>query len=221
MRGWLGTALAVLALAAPIAAARVAGAQDYAAPKRGAVLQFSLARSGAPAERMAVTIRAVERDLVTAGTVSGRTRYVARMARGIFTAEIAEASAIYRHDYQPAALAKLWPLAAGRGVTLSGRLLAATAAEFKPTSGFLPIGAYEARFAVREKITVVTTAGPFEVFVIARDIQRRDSQGKPLQRETGEIWFAPAIGWQIRSEMRTDGPKGTASRVEIVDVAGN
>jgi len=74
---------------------------------------------------------------------------------------------------------------------------------------------------VREKITVVTTAGPFEVFVITRDIQRRDSQGKPLQRETGEIWFAPAIGWQIRSEMRTDGPKGATSRVEIVDVAGN
>ena len=209
------------ALAAPLAAAPCAAAQDYVAPKRGAVLQFSLTRAGATAERMTVTIRAVERDVVTAGTVTGRSQYVARTARGIFTAEFAEANGVYRHDYQPAALAKLWPLAAGRTVTLTGKLLAANGADFKPTSGFLPIGDYEARFAVREKAVVVTAAGPFEIFIIARDIQRRDAQGKPLQRETGEIWFAPAIGWLVRSEMRTDGPKGTTSRVELLDVAGN
>ncbi len=197
-------------------------AQDYAAPRPGTVMQFSVARVSAAAnERMAVTIRAVERDTVSTSTASGRAQYLAKLARGIFTVEIAEAAIVYRHDYQPAALAKLWPLAAGRSVNLSGKLLAAPAADFKPKGDFAAIGSYEARFTVRERMPVITAAGPYDVFVITRDIQRRDAQGKPLQRETGEIWFAPELGWQIRSEMRTDGPKGTTSRIDLVAVAGN
>jgi len=196
-------------------------AQDYVAPRPGTVMQFSVARLPAPAnERMAVTIRAVERDTVSANTAAGRTQYLSKLARGVFTVEIAEAAIVYRHDYQPSALAKLWPLAPGRTVILSGKLLAAPAADFKPKGDFAAIGAYEARFTVRERLAVITAAGPFEIFVIARDIQRRDVLGKPMQRETGEIWFAPELGWQIRSEMRTDGPKGTTSRIELVDAAG-
>ena len=211
---WLGLAAAAL----PAGAA----AQDYVAPKPGVAFQFTVSRNpgGAASERMSITIRAVDRDIVSANTTAGRTQYIARLARGVFTFEIAEATIVFRHDYQPAALAKLWPLQPGKTAVLSGRLLAAPAKEFKPSGAFQAIGAYEARFAVRERVTVITTAGPFEVFVIARDIQRRDAQGKPLQRETGEIWFAPLLGWQVRSEMRTDGPKGGTSRIELVDVAG-
>ena len=210
-----------------------AAAQGYTAPKPGTVLQFTVARgtSAAAGERLAITILAAHGDVVTADTAAGRTQYVAKLARGIFTFEIAEAAIVFRHDYQPAALAKLWPLQPGKSAVLSGRLLAAPAKEFKPSGAFQrnapdrglplkPIGAYEARFAVRERVTVITSAGPFEVFAIARDIQRRDAQGKPLQRETGEIWFAPQLGWQVRSDMRTDGPKGGTSRIELVDVAG-
>ena len=199
-----------------------AAAQDYVAPKPGTVLQFTVARGqgSAAGERMAVTIRAADREIVSANTTAGRTQYIARLARGVFTFEIAEAAIVFRHYYQPAALAKLWPLQPRKSAVLTGRLLAAPAAAFMPTKAFHAIGSYEARFAVRERLAIITAAGPFEVFVITRDIQRRDAQGKPLQRETGEIWFAPQLGWQVRSEMRTDGPKGGTSRIELVDVAG-
>ena len=80
---WLGLAAAFLP--------RGAAAQDYVAPKPGVAFQFTLSRSpgGSASERMSITIRAVERDIVSANTTAGRTTYIARLARGVFTFEIA------------------------------------------------------------------------------------------------------------------------------------
>jgi len=109
---------ALLALVAALPAS-AAAAQDYVAPRPGTALQFTVARgqTAKPAERMAVTIRAVERDVVSANTASGRMQYIAKLARGIFTVEVAEAAIVYRHDYQPAAPRQA--LAAGRGPAIA------------------------------------------------------------------------------------------------------
>ncbi len=199
-----------------------AAAQSQVAPKPGTVLHFAVTRTqGTRAnqpERTIVTIRSTLGESTIAEVVArpANLRYVTRTYRGLFTHEVAEAGTIYRYEFDAAALGRLWPLASGRTATISGKLLAAPAAQFAPSAAFRVIGTYTAKFAVGERITTIMTAGPFDVFAVTRAIDRRDLQGRVFQSETGDLWYAPSLGWQVRAETRTTGPQAQVSRLELV-----
>lgn len=220
LRSALLSALAVIGSGALVHPPHAA-AQGQALPKPGTVLLFAVTRTlGArpiQPEQTIVTIRTVEGESGVADVLTqpANRRYLTRTYRGLFTYEVAETGTIYRHEFDAVALARLWPLGTGRSATITGRLLAAPATGFKPGAAFRAIGTYTANFTVRERLTTVMPAGPFDVFVIARAIERRDLQGRVFQRETGDAWYAPGLGWQVRSETQTAGPQPQTSRIEL------
>ena len=171
-------------------------------------------------EQSEVTIRARQGSAVSAEALTrpGNRRYAITVLRGLFTYDVAEEGSIYRHDFDVGALAKLWPLQPGRSVAFSGRLLSAPASGLQPRGPFRQIGTFRARFAAVRRMAVITAAGPFDVVVMERELERRDLGGRLIQRETGEIWFAAALGWQVRADMRSHAPRQTGHLIELTAV---
>jgi hypothetical protein len=215
-------------LAPPLPGAGEAAAEEYAAPAPGTVLRFAVTRwqggqrpaTATPSEQSEVTIRTRQGAAVSAEALTrpGDRRYSITVLRGLFTYEVAEQGSVFRHDFDVGALAKLWPLRPGRSVAFSGRLLSAPASGLEPRGPFRQIGTFRAKVTVAHRMAVITAAGPFDVVVIGRELERRDLGGQLIQRETGEIWFAAALGWQVRADMRSHAPRPTGHLIELTAV---
>jgi hypothetical protein len=144
-----------------------------------------------------------------------------RRLRSLFSFLIEQHNGILLHDFDKAALRRLWPLVSGKRVDVTSTLYigpekTVAAAKAKLRQGRKVVY----RYTVEEAQSAKLPAGTFRTFVIQRTWQSQNADGSVAEAGIDRVWLATDIGWIVRLERKiTAGPrKGTLRRLVAVRV---
>lgn len=225
MWSFAGATTGLLALFTGVLAAQSTAAETgtrYTAPARGLEVAFADVRNGkidGTQPSVVQRLTAVRGDMVsftewtrTGGLIISQKH---DRLRSIFSVRIQYYNGTILHDFDGAALRRLWPLTPGRTATVHATLyfgpektVAKAKAKLRRGRDLLH------RYQVKRADTTKVPAGNFKTFVIGRSWEVRSGDGVVTESGVDTIWLAPRISWIVRIDRRiTAGPRKGMHRV--------
>ncbi len=219
---WIG--MAALAMCVTTAPASAQNQAAYVPPKKGLQFVFAYWRDGkeiAERKRVTHTILDIKGDVVI-NTVGRSVQDHHKTLRGIVSFDFFRPrGGVIRQEIDHDKVRALWPLAAGKRVQFTSKLLFARGkskevanAQLKHTDNVK----YSLEILRREKVTV--PAGTFDTFVIRQIRIMTNLKGKVEQRSDKTYWYAPSLGWIVRliSAISNADEKPRKSEVVLVEI---